>query len=127
MTPTPSASFSLTLRVRIRNVPSAFAEVAQAIGEAGGNLGAIDLVKADPDGTVRDITVAAGDAEHGQRIIDAVRALASVTVDEVSDRTFLIHLGGCTHPLCIGEQELVGVEPVAQHQRYLRSGRENMS
>ncbi len=94
MTPTPSASFSLTLRVRIRNVPSAFAEVAQAIGEAGGNLGAIDLVKADPDGTVRDIAVAAGDAEHGQRIIDAVRALASVTVDEVSDRTFLMHLGG---------------------------------
>ena len=76
MTPSPSASFSLTLRVRIRNVPSAFAEVAGAIGEAGGNLGAIDLVKADPDGTVRDVTVAAGDAEHGQRIIDVVRALA---------------------------------------------------
>ncbi len=94
MTPTPSASFSLTLRIRIRNVPSAFAEVAQAIGEAGGDLGAIDLVKADPDGTVRDVTVAAGDAEHGQRIIDAVRAVPDVTVDEVSDRTFLMHLGG---------------------------------
>jgi malate dehydrogenase (oxaloacetate-decarboxylating) len=91
---TPSASYSITLRVLIPQAPGSFARVAQAIGDCGGDLGAIDLVRVDADGAVRDVTVAAVDAAHGDEIVAAVRALAGVAVLSVSDRTFLLHRGG---------------------------------
>jgi malate dehydrogenase (oxaloacetate-decarboxylating) len=91
---TPSASYSLTIRVVVPSAPGSFARVAAAIGEAGGDLGAIDLVRAGREGTVRDVTVNAGDSEHGKRIVEAVRALDGVEVQSISDRTFLLHLGG---------------------------------
>ncbi len=91
---TPSASYSLTLRVRIPQTPGSFARVAQAIGTAGGDLGAIDLVRVDADAVVRDVTVAAIDAAHGAAIVDGVRALDDIEVVSVSDRTFLLHRGG---------------------------------
>jgi malate dehydrogenase (oxaloacetate-decarboxylating) len=90
----PSASYSLTIRVVVPSAPGSFARVAAAIGEAGGDLGAIDLVRAGREGTVRDITVNTGDSEHGKRIVDAVRALPGIDVQSISDRTFLLHLGG---------------------------------
>ncbi len=43
---------------------------------------------------MRDVTVNAGDSEHGKRIVEAVRALDGVEVQSISDRTFLLHLGG---------------------------------
>jgi malate dehydrogenase (oxaloacetate-decarboxylating) len=90
----PSASFSATLRVHVENRPGAFAEVAQAIGEAGGLLDAIDIVRVERAHKVRDVTVLAHDASHLGRIVDAVRALPGIDVEHVSDRTFLLHLGG---------------------------------
>ena len=90
----PSASYSFTIRVVLPSAPGSFAQIAAAIGASGGDLGAIDLVRAGPEGTVRDVTVNAGDSEHGKQIVDAVRALPGVDVQSVSDRTFLLHLGG---------------------------------
>ena len=90
----PSASFSATLRVHLDDRPGAFADLARAIADAGGNLGAIDLVRVEPGSKVRDITRARGDAAHIDEIVDAVRALTGVEVEHVSDRTFLLHLGG---------------------------------
>src|SRR3978361_364558 len=87
---TPSASYSLTIRVVVPSAPGSFARVAAAIGEAGGDLGAIDLVRAGREGTVRDITVNAADSEHGKRIVDSVRELPGVDVQSISDRTFLL-------------------------------------
>ena len=91
---TPSASYSLTIRVVVPSAPGSFAQVAAAIGAAGGDLGAIDLVRAGREGTVRDVTVNASDSDHGKQIVEAVRALPGVEVQSVSDRTFLLHLGG---------------------------------
>ncbi|HET7428524.1 MAG TPA: NAD-dependent malic enzyme [Gaiellales bacterium] len=90
----PSASYSLTMRVEIPSEPGSFALVAAAVGEAEGDMGAIDLVRVSKDYTVRDITCSASDAEHGQRIVDAVRGVPGVKLVNVSDRTFLMHLGG---------------------------------
>jgi malate dehydrogenase (oxaloacetate-decarboxylating) len=90
----PSASFSATVRVRLHNHPGAFAALAGVIGEAGGLLGAIDLVRVERDTKVRDVTVLAGDADHLERIIAAVRKVEGLEVEHVSDRTFLLHLGG---------------------------------
>ena len=91
----PSASFSATLRVRLENQPGTFARLAEAIGEAGGLLGAIDLVRVERGTKVRDVTVLAGDAEHMERIVDGrARASPGSRSCNVSDRTFLMHLGG---------------------------------
>ena len=89
-----SASFSATIRVRIADSPGAFARLASAIGEAGGSLGAIDLVRVEQRDKVRDVTVDASDADHLERIVERVREVDGVEVERVSDRTFLMHLGG---------------------------------
>jgi malate dehydrogenase (oxaloacetate-decarboxylating) len=90
----PSASFSATLRVHLDDRPGAFAELAHAIGDAGGSLGAIDLVRVESGKKVRDVTVDAASADHIESIVAAVRTVTGVEVEHVSDRTFLLHLGG---------------------------------
>src|SRR3954449_13527445 len=90
----PSASYSFTMRIELRQAPGAFAAVASAIGTEGAMLGAIDLVRVDQRGVTRDVTVACVDAQHGERVVNAVRALDGVNVISVSDRTFLMHKGG---------------------------------
>jgi malate dehydrogenase (oxaloacetate-decarboxylating) len=90
----PSASFSATLRVHLDNRPGAFATLAKAIGDAGGLLGAIDLVRVEHGKKIRDVTVLADDDAHIARIVEAVRAVDGIDVEHVSDRTFLLHLGG---------------------------------
>jgi malate dehydrogenase (oxaloacetate-decarboxylating) len=90
----PSASYSITMRVRLVQQPGAFARVAGAIGETGSILGAIDLVRVTGGEVVRDVTVACVDAGHGEAVVDAVGGLDGVIVERVSDRTFLMHLGG---------------------------------
>ena len=90
----PSASFSATLRTHLENQPGSFTRLAAAIGAAGGLLGAIDLVRVEEGKEVRDVTVLAADEAHIGRIVDAVHALPGIEVEHVSDRTFLLHLGG---------------------------------
>jgi malate dehydrogenase (oxaloacetate-decarboxylating) len=90
----PSASFSATMRVRLENHPGAFAGLAEAIGDAGGLLGAIDLVRVARGHKVRDVTFLAADAAHVERILITVREAQGVEIEHVSDRTFLAHLGG---------------------------------
>ena len=89
-----SASFSATLRIHLDNRPGSFAELASTVGLAGGLLGAIDLVRVEKGKKVRDVTVLATDDAQIARIVDAVRAVDGVEVENVSDRTFLLHLGG---------------------------------
>ena len=92
-----SASFSTTLRVHLVDSPGAFADLARAIADAGGLLGAIDLVRVEPGAKVRDVTVLATDAAHADAIVGACSALPGIEVEHASDRTFLLHLGGKIH------------------------------
>jgi malate dehydrogenase (oxaloacetate-decarboxylating) len=94
MTITPSASYSLTVRVEIRNRPGMLGKVTSAIGEAGGDIGAVDIVGMVKDTIIRDFTINARDVGHGEAVVAAVRRLDGVRVVNVSDRTFLMHLGG---------------------------------
>ncbi len=89
-----SASYSATMRVRLSDAPGTFARLATAVGEAGGSLGAIDLVRVESDHKIRDVTVEASDSDHLARIVESVRAVAGLQIEHVSDRTFLLHLGG---------------------------------
>jgi Malic enzyme, N-terminal domain/Malic enzyme, NAD binding domain len=90
----PSASYSIVMRVRLSPRPGSFGRVATAIGETGATLGAIDLVRVEKGMKIRDITVACIDASHGERVAAAVGAIEGVTVHDVLDRTFQLHLGG---------------------------------
>src|SRR5438876_888222 len=90
----PSASYSLTVRLEILNKPGMLGRVTSAIGKAGGDIGAIDLVVVGKTTITRDITFKARDEPHGQQVVDGIRAVQGVKVVNVSDRTFLMHLGG---------------------------------
>ena len=90
----PSASYSFTVRMGILNRPGMLGRVTSVIGKAGGDIGAVDLVEMTGDRVFRDMTIKARDSEHGQRIIDKLRKLPVVKISNISDRTFLMHLGG---------------------------------
>ena len=55
---------------------------------------AIDVVDSRPDGLTVDVTCSAADASHSEEMVEALRAVPGVKVRKVSDRTFLLHLGG---------------------------------
>jgi malate dehydrogenase (oxaloacetate-decarboxylating) len=94
MTQHPSASFAFTARCRITNRPGMLGQLTSAIGELGGDIRGIDIVRVDPGAIVRDVTVLAADAEHAQRLVEVMKRVPGVEVLEYSDRTFLAHLGG---------------------------------
>ena len=94
MTSVPTEGYSITLRVRLANRPGMLGQLTSAIGAAGGNIGAIDIVEAGSGQLIRDVTVYATSVPHGEKIVAAVSALPEVTLINVSDRTFLRHLGG---------------------------------
>src|SRR5262245_41335035 len=90
----PSASYSFIVRLQIANRPGMLGKVASAIGDAGGDIGAVDLVETTRDRTERDITVKARDSVHAQQVVSRLRKVPGVHIGAISDRTFLIHLGG---------------------------------
>ena len=94
MAATPSAQYSLTLRVEIEHRPGMLGRVASAIGEVGGTIGSVDLVQAEREHTIRDITVETADAADWPRLTAAVDAVSGARVLDTTDRTFLLHVGG---------------------------------
>jgi malate dehydrogenase (oxaloacetate-decarboxylating) len=90
----PVARYTMTMRVELPNRPGQLGRVTSAIGEAGGDIGAVDLVDTGPDKTVRDITVSAADSTHGREIVQRIGQVEGVRVISASDQVFLIHLGG---------------------------------
>ena len=94
MESTPSASYSVTLRVEFPHQPGSLGKILTAVGEVGGMVGAVDIVRIGGERSTRDLTVNARDPEHARQIADTIDALPEVRVTDFSDRTFLFHLGG---------------------------------
>jgi malate dehydrogenase (oxaloacetate-decarboxylating) len=94
MSVTPSAQFSLTIRVEIADRPGMLGQVASAIGAAGAMIGAVDLVAVEDGRTVRDFTVLCAEESEWGAIVDAIDVLDGARVLDTTDRTFLLHLGG---------------------------------
>jgi malate dehydrogenase (oxaloacetate-decarboxylating) len=90
----PTASHSLTVRLEIRNQPGMLGKITSAIGKGGGDIGAIDVVGIGKATITRDLTFKASDERHGEQVVERLRAIEGVKVVHVSDRTFLMHLGG---------------------------------
>src|SRR5436190_11150103 len=91
---TPTASYSLTLRIRLSSRAGSLGELTMAIGHAGGDIGAIDIVTVGNNYIIRDITVSSVSSAHGEQIVRAVKDIDGVELLQVSDPTFLMHLGG---------------------------------
>lgn len=89
-----SPSNSITMRISLPNRPGMFAKVAQAIAEVGGNLGALDIVEVNQKKITRDVTIECRSPEHATQVIEKVKELKDIDVINVSDRVFLLHLGG---------------------------------
>ena len=91
---TPSPGYAITVRVEAPSSSTATSGLAAAVSEAGGALTALDVVESFADRLVVDVTCDAVDAGHGESITKALTQVDGVTVRKVSDRTFLLHLGG---------------------------------
>ncbi|MFN8558974.1 MAG: NAD-dependent malic enzyme [Dehalococcoidia bacterium] len=91
---TPSAGYTLTLRVQLRNIPGTLGRLATAIGDAGGNIDAVDIVEHHGSSLVRNISVRCRDESHGADVVTAARGVTGVSLEDVTDRVFALHQGG---------------------------------
>jgi malate dehydrogenase (oxaloacetate-decarboxylating) len=92
--PAPGPGYTITARVSAPPSAGAAGDLAAAVGKVGGVVTAFDVVDASVDHNVIDISCNALSESHAQEITDALAALPGVEVRKVSDRTFLVHLGG---------------------------------
>jgi len=90
----PSASYSITVRLEVPADPASVGRLTTAVGTAGGAVTALDVTESHPDRIVLDVTCAASDQDHAERLTEALRSVDGVRIGKVSDRTFLLHLGG---------------------------------
>jgi len=90
----PSPGNSITLRVSAPSNFTVTSELASAAASAGAAVTALDIVESQHTSIVVDITANTTDDDHAERVRDALEALDGVHVLHVSDRTFLMHLGG---------------------------------
>ncbi len=94
MATTPSVSYSITVRLELPAGGGAISQLTTAVEQSGGTVTALDVTASGHDRLRIDVTCAARDTGHADLIVDALRALEGVEVHKVSDRTFLMHLGG---------------------------------
>ncbi|WP_414689829.1 NAD-dependent malic enzyme [Nocardioides sp.] len=90
----PSISYSITVRLELPAGGTAISRLTTAVEKAGGIVTALDVTASGHDRLRIDVTCAASDTAHADEIVEALRALDGVAVHKVSDRTFLMHLGG---------------------------------
>ncbi len=90
----PQGSHSVTIRASIPAQVGMLGRVMAALGDAGGEVGGVDLVRSGRDATVRDITVYASDEGGAAALQGALDELDGVQVEWVSDRIFLSHMNG---------------------------------
>jgi len=91
---TTSPGYSITVRAEAPSTIGATADLAAAVMAAGGSLTALDVLESGPDLIVVDVTCDATDAAHADEVTRSIEELPGVSVRKVSDRTFLLHLGG---------------------------------
>jgi malate dehydrogenase (oxaloacetate-decarboxylating) len=91
-----STSPGYAITIRVDGPPSAqpVAEITAAITAAGASITALDVVESFIDRVTIDVSCDAHDGEHAERITAAISENPLLTVRKVSDRTFLLHLGG---------------------------------
>jgi malate dehydrogenase (oxaloacetate-decarboxylating) len=94
VTMAPSVSYSITVRLEVASRGRAVSEITRVVEQAGGAVTAIDVTHGGNERLRVDVTCAARDTAHAEAIVAALAAIDDVSVHKVSDRTFLLHIGG---------------------------------
>ena len=94
MTSLPSVSYSITVRLEVPAGGSAVSRLTTAVEQAGGIVTALDVTASGHERLRIDVTCAARDTEHADQLVEVMREVPGVEIGKVSDRTFLMHLGG---------------------------------
>ena len=89
-----SPGYGITIRVDGPASAQPVSEITQAILAAGATITALDVVESVLDRVVIDVTCDAIDADHAEAITATLSQNPNLNVRKVSDRTFLLHLGG---------------------------------
>jgi malate dehydrogenase (oxaloacetate-decarboxylating) len=108
MSKPPATQYSISLQVSLENVPGVLGRLAAAIGEAGGNIFAVDSFVAKGSVVDREIVVNCKSVDHQSVVVEAVRTTDGITLHDWWDRTFKMHEGGKIEvlPLCaVGDQD----------------------
>ena len=92
--PVPGPGYAITARVEVPASASAAGDLTVAVGRVGGVVTAFDVVEAQPPRSSSTSRATPATRPHAAEITAALEALAGVRVRKVSDRTFLLHLGG---------------------------------
>ena len=94
MASSPSPGYSITLRVAVSSSAGSTTDLASAVAETGAAVTALDIVESSHDAIVVDVTCNTVDEEHAEKISEVINSRPGMSVRKVSDRTFLLHLGG---------------------------------
>ncbi len=89
-----ASSYSITMRLYTDPDHAVVGLVATSLAHAGGVVTAIDVLESNPGQLKVDVTCSAADEAHSKALVAVCEGLDGVEVHKVSDRTFLIHLGG---------------------------------
>ncbi len=92
--PSASVSYSITIRLELPARATAVSELTHTVETLGGLVTALDVTASGADRVRVDLTCAARDSDHSAELVEALRAMPGVDIGKVSDRTFLVHLGG---------------------------------
>ncbi|MET0965118.1 MAG: NAD-dependent malic enzyme [Nakamurella sp.] len=90
----PGPGYSITMRIAAPPSASAAGDLTTAVGRAGGVITGFDVVESTAEMMVVDLSANAQSQVHADELTDAVNELPGVEVRKVSDRTFLVHIGG---------------------------------
>ena len=88
-----TSGMSVILRLEMEQNRVKFVDIASAV-EGYGDIVGIDVIYSSNEASVKDITIKVQQQELLDRIVEKISALSGVRVISISDRTFLMHLGG---------------------------------
>lgn len=83
-----------TLRVKIKDVPGKFGQLATAIGQEGGLLGDIIKVRLDSHYVIRDVTIYVDHDKHLDEVLSRIKKIGGVRLIEITDEVLKLHRGG---------------------------------
>ncbi|MBA8795743.1 malate dehydrogenase (oxaloacetate-decarboxylating) [Friedmanniella endophytica] len=94
MSAVPSVSYSITVRLEVPAGGTSVSRLTTAVEQAGGAITALDVTASGHERLQIDVTCAARDTTHADQLVQVMASVEGVTIGKVSDRTFLMHLGG---------------------------------
>jgi malate dehydrogenase (oxaloacetate-decarboxylating) len=89
-----SPGYGITIRVEGSPDLQPVAQITSALAVAGATITALDVVESLLDRVVIDVTCDTVNADHADEITESLNKIDGLVVRKVSDRTFLLHLGG---------------------------------